>query len=89
MKRLKEAPQSQFEQVKRELRVVQEQLMQARPYTLVALLVEHNGKYYSDFAFSHVSWPDKWSAMFGYELAKDRAKSKIAGLIVENSNGKK
>ncbi len=58
------------------------QTIQQRPWTAVVATAKYDGRVYVGKGFSKVSWPDFWSADYGYALAYKKAEASIVRQII-------
>ena len=71
---------------------MQTQVWQDKPYTAVKVVVGEleevaAGRLRWAYGFSKVTYPDKWDARYGMELAVDKAIAKIAKEITNEIGG--
>ena len=71
---------------------MQTQVWQDKPYTAVKVVVVEfeevaAGRLRWAYGFSKVTYPDKWDARYGMELAVDKAVAKIAKEIMNEIGG--
>lgn len=60
------------------------EVWQDQPNTAVNLYISFGRQPYQAYGFAKVQWPDKWDAEYGVELAKRKARAKIAKRICSN-----
>lgn len=60
--------------------------IQEKPYTAIEMVIGIRGETYLAHGFSKVKWPDNWDEEFGYNLACQKAASKIVKQLFETKD---
>lgn len=73
--------------------IKEEKVLQRCPYTCVSIMFDISSfnlpvKEYNVLGFSKVRYPDVFNAVYGYELAKDKAVTHLAKQIIKMTKPK-
>src|SRR3972149_2300770 len=61
-------------------------VIQEKPYSAVQMSLGFKDKLFTAKGFSKVKWPDVWNDEFGYNLACQKAASKIVKQLLESKD---
>ncbi len=59
------------------------QTIQQKPWTAVVITAKYEEGIYIGKGFSKVSWPDRWSSDYGYDLAYKKAEASVVRQIIQ------